>query len=53
MAIEGLPAASRVVRVRGGGGGARGARGDGDHACVCHRGGICLIPFGGAILQPQ
>ena len=36
-----------------GGGGARGARGGGDNAGVCPRGGIGLIPFGGAILQPQ
>ena len=35
-----------------GGGGARGGCG-GDHAGVCPRGGIGLIPSGGAILQSQ
>ena len=53
VAIEGLPVASRVIRGVRGGGGARGARSGEDHAGVCPRGGIGLIPFGGAILQPQ
>ena len=53
VAIEEPPVAARVIRGMCGGGGARGARGDGDHAGVCPRGGICLIPFGGAILRPQ
>ena len=53
VAIEGLPVASRVIHGLRGGGAARGGCGGGDHAGVCPRGGIGLIPSGGAILQSQ
>ena len=39
--------------MRGGGGARGGGGGGGDYAGVCPRGGIALIPSGGAILQPQ